>query len=216
MKNVFMLAVGLLAVLFLAGCGKSAESDSYYPLTLGSTWTYRTTEYESLPGKNKSNPAGKHTIRAAYKDKLANGEEATAMVTTADLHVPGYRPLVDTKYVRVTNGYVVQYRKKTSVVADTLCALPPGPGKTWHRLVVPGLAFKNAFVGQEDIRAGTAEYKAAWRAEEDLVFSRYHGYGTRWYARGVGLVKDRLVVPSSDSTKAVGVTLYELVRARIR
>ena len=40
MKNVFMLAVGLLAVLFLAGCGKSAESDSYYPLTLGSTWTY--------------------------------------------------------------------------------------------------------------------------------------------------------------------------------
>jgi hypothetical protein len=192
MRNLIAIAVPALIVLLAGSCGKSTRAGSstdYYPLTVGSVWKYRA--YYDSTGKPDET---RSIVRIARKDKLASGEEAVMVVTRNELPVV----FVETTFVRRSEGYILQFRKRDSKHCDTLLIVPPAQGKIWHRVIGGPVSIPARFVDQQAVTVKAGTYPQAWHAVE--VPESVPGKISYWYAPGVGMVKTLSEAPRKDGS----------------
>jgi hypothetical protein len=198
MRNLVAIAVLALIVLVVGSCGKSTRAGSptdYYPLTVGSVWKYRS-YYDSAGKPDVEHPTQRSTVRIARKDKLAGGEEAVMVVTRNELPYV----FVETTFVRQSEGYILEFRKRDSKTSDTLLAVPPAQGKGWHRVIGGPISFPARFVDQQAVTVKAGTYPQTWHTVAEPESPLPPGKISSWYAPGVGLVKYRSEAPRKDGS----------------
>jgi len=186
MRNLIAIAVLALIVLTAGSCGKSTRAGSstdYYPLTVGSVWKYLLYDHDSTGKPDVEHPTQPFSVRIARKDKMASGEEAVMVVRRNELPYV----FVETTFVRQSEGYILQSRKRDSKISDTLLAVPPAQGKGWHSWYGGRLSFPVRFADQQAVTVKAGTYHQTWHTVEEPESLSIKI--SSWYAPGVGLVK---------------------------
>lgn len=202
-----------LLAFTLAGCGLFEHHEDYYPMGIGSTWTYEVHDWEMTPSGTDTLYNGTDTIKATKNDRLPTGEDVVLFIRTIT-----YEPdtasdstvEVDSNYVRMGGDCVLQYANKAdTTVPDTVLKLPLAKDVSWFRW---GARVKVTEESDVTVKAGT--YRA-WKVEA-IYDSTYHGLSASWwFADGVGEIQSHFVSPSGIPGYTY-VTHRELDRATIR
>ncbi len=180
LAGLFLLSAAFLTVSTLGAA--PAPKVPYYPLSIGTTWTYKTGE-------------GNHFVMKVTK------EEKVGDVPCMRIDLLEGKPLkeVGHEMISVTSDGV--YRNAfSSAVPDKpvrILKLPLKAGDSW---TIDGKAlgdpFKGKFtVGEErQIEVPAGKYKAFPITSEDLDASGLLASTTSWYARDVGLIKQEIKI----------------------
>ena len=200
----------VIVALLLAGCGPNDQKEDYYPLGVGSTWTYEIRAWDVTPSGTETSFSGTGTIQATESDKLPTGEDVVQFMRTISESDAATDSVtyVDTGYYRTGGDCVLHYANKAdTTVADTLLKLPLAKDVSWLR---GGTRLRVTEESDVTVKAGT--YRA-WKVEA-MYDTSYHRSACWWYADGVGEVKWHVVqVLQPDFTV---VTHWELDNAAIK
>ena len=203
--------VVLAALAALIGCSKPlrrAGTDDYYPLTIGSEWQYRLTWLDAAGKPFPDRPPLNTQTLVVGRTKTADGQEVMMLINRS---IP-YRHVDETSYVRRSGDYVLRSKTLETSVQDTVLVLPPGRGRTWHRLMGNWPALPVVFAGQESVAVAAGHYARVWRADEE--FAALGVTGSQWFAPGVGLVREHLTLPGPEGQAST--MDVELTGAKIR
>ena len=202
----------VLAALLLAGCSPNDQKEDYYPMGVGSTWTYEVRDWGDTPSGTETLFSGEVTVQATKTDKLPTGEDVVLFVSTGTSGqgtLTDSMTIVDSSYVRRGGDCVLHYSDKAdTTVADTVLKLPLAKGVTWLRFDTPLRVTEESDV---TVKAGTFR---AWKVEAVYDSSHQNCSASWWYADGIGQVKWHRVYTSVPGY--VHVTHWELGGAAIR
>jgi hypothetical protein len=191
MKKLFIAIT--VFVFVSSSCKKSTDTVvEYYPLTTGSSWTY------------KSTPGNTYTLTVTNKDSVVNGR--TYKVLSNSNGANNYQAKIGTDYYRYvpTNAFPGLTGLEELFLKDNLSV-----GTTWQTtqpLTIPGvgavtmkLNYKAAAIGVSKL-VSTVTYTDCIQVQLTLVASlgilgeTAIGNGDFYYAKGIGLVNSTLNV----------------------
>jgi hypothetical protein len=176
MPSLARLSVALPLLLALAAPAPAQEKlaqTPYFPLAVGSAWTYKAGD-------------GRFTVRVARHEKVGP-------VLTARLEVVADKKVVAFENVGVTPGAVVRYALdgKEAKPPVAFLKLPPKKGESWKvESALAGAPLKGAFkAGEEEVKVPAGTYKAVAVTAQDLEVNGVKVHLVCYYAAKVGLVK---------------------------
>lgn len=169
---------GCSLVLLLAGLVAAADeknSTPYFPLAVGTTWSYRAgdSQFQVKVAEIK-------TVGAAQRARL-------------DLIVNN--KVVSHEHVGVTKDAVVRYtfEGKEARPPIEFLKLPPKSGATWKvdaKILPEGQTLKGLFkAGEEEVKVPAGTYKAVTVTGQDLEANGVKLGLTYYFAEKVGMVK---------------------------
>ena len=179
MYRRFRLVAACSLLALFAGVVRSddkAPSTPYYPLAVGSTWSYRA-------GDN-------HFVLKVAEVKTVGGAARAKL----DLIING--KVISHEHVGVTKEGVVRYTfegKEAKPPIDFL-RLPPKAGTTWKvESKVDGQALKGTFKqGEEEVKVPAGTFKAVTVTGQDIEANGVKLSLTYYFAEKVGMVKQVL------------------------
>lgn len=168
-----LFVVGFLTSTPLRGADEGNDSP-YYPLKIGSRWTYRVNEGD----KRISTHIGKH-------EKV--GDTLCAVIEAA---VDG--KVAATEYVAIDKDGVSRYKFNTETLKTPVrfLALPPKDGETWKFETEFGVekVKGSATAGSADVEVKAGKYKTI-TTKMEIESNDQKISIESWYAEGVGMVK---------------------------
>jgi hypothetical protein len=179
----------VVLVLLLAGTaslsGQEALKDSeYFPLKVGTTWTYRT--------------AGKQIVVKVAKHEKVGQTMCARLETSLDGNV------LATEHVSVGKDGLYRHTalEKQADPPVRFLALPPKKGEKWSvESKVAGQTIKATFVLDEaEVTVPAGKYPAVLARTEDFTVDSQKLGLTSWYAKGVGPVKTVTKVAGQEVT----------------
>lgn len=190
MKRI-MVVILLAAGLVMTGCDLTGGGPDYFPMTVGSSWSYR--GYVRLRSGTDEPPDTIQTLQAqaqaTRRTSLVAGGEVTEFVTTTQIQIrypfdTSYTA-VETTYHRETGNLILCYESLSDNEPDTSLVLPLVRDKTWR----VNEAVTARVIGQEDVTVPAGVYRNAWKIEYTYSAGGQSFTQQVWYAGNVGLVK---------------------------
>jgi hypothetical protein len=177
-----LLALALLAGLTVLALGQDPTKDSpYFPLKVGSRWTYRSGDNQFVMQVTKQEPIGKTVC--ARLDVLVAGKYLTS------------------EHDAVQDDGVYRYTIAGEKYDPPLCILklPPKKGVKWtYEAKFKGeTTTGSTMLDEVEVKVPAGKYKA-FRAESDYKVGDQAVNLTCWYAENVGLVKQVLKAGSAE------------------
>jgi hypothetical protein len=199
---VEVLAIGTATVMLLATAGGAAPTDAqgFFPLSPGTLWIYRTTGGEIAMRAGGSMRVG--TAQCRMLETIIAGR-----VTQAEcLRVAG-------------DGVYVHLRSHAagSVTFDPpqrLLALPPVVGRKWQwagRIGPHDVVFDYAWARRETTVTPAGTFDAMQLYIAGAPDAHTHVQSWRWYARGMGMVKEDTVLTQGAQTVRAYLELVRMV-----
>jgi hypothetical protein len=222
-----LVAILLLLLARAAGAAEpaaSAPGPDNFPLVRGSEWVYATDLPQGDWIVQALHPESINSAPPAHHDH-AHGGEAPAGEARDDKHehlvfyrsitvtVPGRSQQVTIGkewFRRDEDGEVLcgrrQVGKDPVYVDPPQIQLPanPRPGKTWTwsgTVADDDARIDGSVEAEEAVKVPAGEFKAL-RVRVETTTSRGKGRATRWYAPGVGLVKEEVEIAMKDGPPA--------------
>jgi len=187
MRRYLMLFLVLTLALPAAGQEKKSAESAYFPVKIGTVWTYR---------------AGGRTITVRAVKREAVGQITCVRIeTTGDggVHVEHIASGADGVYRCQADGKPLE---------PPLCVLPSPAkiGQTWKvASQVSGLEVTGSFsLGEAEIVVPAGKYKTLTATSTDFAIAHRKVPTTSWFAQGIGLVKQRIEIDGQE-------TILELV-----
>jgi len=200
--------------LLLVGCRENNRKENYFPMRIGSAWTYDACDWLDTPSGTETLSSGIVKVQAARDDKLPSGEDVVLIVYTNAYKLrdtvarPDTITQVDSLYFRTGGDCILEYDSKAdTTVADTVLKLPLAKDVTWLR---SGTHLRVTEESDVSVKAGI--YRT-WKVEA-IVDTSLHASESWWYADGVGEVKWHRVDATTPGRARV--THWELDSATIR
>lgn len=212
-KKLLVVTIAGIAALFVA-CNIFGRKEDYYPLSIGSTWTYFSCTIMSTGSDGTPDTIETTTSTTqAMNDKLSTGEDVVALVKVGTVHTRFPRETTytinETCYARKTENFILSYDTKNDQEPDTILALPLAVGKKWriNRELTAEVLLK------ENVTVTAGIYPNAWKIDQLYVSEEDTFHIFSWYASGVGNIKY-----SSEQSNAGYTFIHhgELVSANIK
>jgi hypothetical protein len=190
MKHGMTLAVG--TVLALGGLlapvsGSAPQGDTnldnpYFPLKVGATWEY-------------NNAGKKVTLKVAAIDQIDGVGKCARL--EGDF---GAGPVNEHVTVKEDGIYRVKSNNQDLKPHLLLLKLPPKKGDTWDiNSTIQNYTVKGTMaVDEVNVKAGKSSYDTFHVKSSNLSMGGQPVELETWYAKGVGMVKQRLKLPNSD------------------
>lgn len=182
--RLFMLAGVLLAGSSLLA-QQTMPTTPFYPLTPGTTWTYKTKD------------GNRFTMKVQKQDKVGD-TPCVRVILLDDNKEVGY------ECVSVTSDGVYRnaFGAATPDKPVRILKLPLVAGDSWE---IDGKALGDTFKGkfkvekEEDVTVPAGKYKAFPVTSEDLDASGLRATTTSYYASGVGLVRQVIKINTQQT-----------------
>jgi hypothetical protein len=196
------VAIGTAAVMLLVPAGAAAPPDAaaYFPMLPGTVWVYRTT-------------GGEITMRAAGAVRVPAGQ-CRMLETVIDGRV------TQAECVRVAgDGVYVHLRSHAggSVALDPpqrLLAFPVTVGRKWQwagRIGERSVVFDYSWARRETTVTPAGTFDAVQLYFVGVPDAQIQVQSWRWYAHGVGMVKEDTVVTQGSQTARAYLELVRMV-----
>lgn len=147
-----------------------------FPLTVGSTWTYRVSENRYQMKVTKMEKVGK--TDCARLEMLVNGKP------------------VSFEHVAVEGGKVARYSFEGKAVTPPLVflELPPTKGKSWNvESKIDGQLLRGTFkMGEEKVTVPGGTFQAVSVTSQNLEINGVKASITYYFASGVGMIKKEI------------------------
>jgi hypothetical protein len=186
MRRILVLATTAAVAFIGLSCGPAASD--MFPMSVGSVWNM---DVLMMAGTTVASldtmQTGTTVTTALEKANLTSGEEVVKFKNDRTIHFKVGDSTVtgtDYWYYREDGDWILNYSTLDDSTADTVVAVNPSVGKTWHQGV--GTA---EIVGQEDVTVVAGTYKDAWKVKVTSTQGGYTFEMFYWYAKGTGLVK---------------------------
>jgi hypothetical protein len=196
MKRLLPIALLLTAVLFLPAWGQEPLAHPYYPLKVGSRWTYRTGKDQVVITAEKEEAFTYKPGGAENKDNPDKTEKVTGVV----LKITSGSKVMQEKVAVLKDG-VYRFAAAGKTITPPLCffKLPLKAGETWKvDSTSEGKTIKGTFVGGEETinvpLKGGAELKTMTVASKDFQVDGEPMDLKYWFAPNYGLVKQHAKV----------------------
>jgi hypothetical protein len=185
MKRLAGLSVlAVLTVAIHVPAQEGAATHPYYPLKLGSEWTYNV---QGGPIKVKVASAEKVGGTNGYKLETSAGNKVSATETVA-----------------VTKEGVQRFNVNGLNPATPILFLPADPEATkeWNiDTEVSGQKIKGTFTAKKDkVTVPAGSYDAIYVSGKDMTIGATTTTVEYWFAKDVGIVKLRFTLGSQDAT----------------
>jgi hypothetical protein len=185
MRCLSVVVVGLVAGLVgFAPAPKKVQSADYYPLEVGTTWTYQ------VGGQTMTSTVAKH-------EKVGDVLCARVEASLAGM-------VVATEHVSVDKDGVYRHTSmgKTAKPPARIIKLPFKKGDTWkYEGKVGDEDLKVDYTAdEEEVTVPAGKYKAIVTKTSEFETGGVKVKATIWYAKGVGMVKTEMTVNGSDIT----------------
>jgi hypothetical protein len=183
----------VLAVILLTASSLAAQeampTTHWYPLTVGTTWTYKTKD-------------GNHFVMKVTKEDKVKAGESEIPCARIGLFVDGKE--VGSECIHVKNDGVYRASFGTAIpdMPVQILKLPPKAGETWE---IKGKALGDNFSGefkigkQEEIEVPEGKYMAYPVTSDNLNASGLRATTTSWYAERRGLIKQEIKINSQTT-----------------
>jgi hypothetical protein len=187
LTRTFLLAfLGLATVSGLRAQDAKMLESSWYPLEVGTTWTYDTSDKTSF------------TIKVAKHEKVGN-------VLCARLEMSGEGRLAAFEHIAVEKDGIYRYgiNGKTPDKPVLILKLPPKKGDTWTvDCKVDSDPLKGTFkVDEADVTVPAGTFKAALAvSSDDLDANGLKVNCTFYYGEGKGIVKQVIEIGGKKTT----------------
>ena len=194
MKKTLLLAALFCSALVLTNCDLFGSKPDFFPMTVGSTWTYHGwMTFEQVDDQDTLFTSRTATeVRAMTT--LTNGKEVAEFVNTDTTRtlVPFETTSVNvsSNYVRKDGDYVLAFDTKDDTEPDTMLALPLEQGRMWTMRSQADTSITALVLGQETVTVRAGEFKDCWKLEITISAG---GLGQKtywWYADGIGRVRN--------------------------
>ena len=193
MKHSLLFAVLLGAAALIVGCGLFGTTADWFPMTVGSTWHYRTTTIASFGGMVDTTYAGQF-VQVTGIAQTGAGDEVTVFSHTEStfIEVPQETTIVTThtSYVRETDGAILGYDDLNDTEPDTALALPLEQGKTWTMWSSGDTSVTGTVVAKENVSVYAGTFTDCWKVEMRMMIGGTSQSTYFWYADGVGRVRN--------------------------
>jgi hypothetical protein len=177
-----LLAVALTALVGCSPTGPPPVADSeYYPLAVGLTWTYRGGE------QPRTMRVARHEVVAGTPCALVETLQGQEVVATE--HV----------FAKADGVYGLSRNGKQLSAPLPLFKLPPTPGTTWQvNFKIGGRAHEGTYsIGPaEEVTVPLGKLMAVPLQGEILEHGVRQLAFTYWFARGLGMVKQVMQLPT--------------------
>ncbi|OFX29058.1 MAG: hypothetical protein A2Z07_07470 [Armatimonadetes bacterium RBG_16_67_12] len=196
----FGLGVAVVMLPVVTGIAAPPEAAAYFPMSPGTVWVYRTTGREI-------------TMRAAGSVRV--GASQCRMIETV---IDG--TVTQSECIRVAgDGVYVHLRSYAagSVALDPpqrLLAFPVVVGRKWQwtgRIGERSVVFDYAWARRETTVTPAGTFDAMQLYFAGAPDAQTHVQSWRWYARGVGMVKEDTVLAQGNQTVRVYAELVRMV-----
>ncbi len=194
MKKPLLLAALFCAALVLVNCDLFGSKPDFFPMTVGSTWTFQGwMTYEQV-----DDPDTLFTSRTVTEvtgtTTLSTGEEVAEFQSTDTTHtlVPAETTSVNVSrsFVRQDGDYILAFDSRDDTEPDTALSLPLEQGKTWTVHSKADTSITALVLKKETVTVRAGEFKDCWKLEITISTG---GLGQKtfwWYADGIGRVRN--------------------------